>query len=479
MKKAMEHFQRGVAAVESKPMDSVSADREYGLGRALAPLGKLLEATAHLQSAFKYFESIKDAGRAVAVASNFFFAGRSSRSDILLEQALQMAEPDSVGAGRILSHIAGRKAYKNELTSAEQFFKKALHIATARKDPALEMCVLSSWADMEGRRDNEQGNYEKCLRVIELARIADDPLSVFRARASILQRFRRQGKFDDAEAHVKANSEIAERLHDRLFMVLASNENQQISLCRGDWRRARELGDRALALQVDAFGFFSYMMYGNRAYLEYETGNESEGSEILDRFFRLAQRIIAEDPDDSQMRGAIMSYVPHIARISGDYQWLDFAETAGKKVLSMPESHPNIARLARQGLGLIAVLRDDKKAAPEYYECLISDRVLIKPGIDHRQLLGMPPLQSRIEKRLGRLQAPIGEKPSYLDELTQREVEVLKLIAEGLTNQKIGDGLFISIRTVGTHVAHIFDKTGCANRAEAGVYAIRNGLAEG
>ena len=63
------------------------------------------------------------------------------------------------------------------------------------------------------------------------------------------------------------------------------------------------------------------------------------------------------------------------------------------------------------------------------------------------------------------------------DGLTQREVEVLRLVAAGKSNPQIGEELFISPRTVTTHVSNILNKINAANRAEATGYAVREGLA--
>jgi NarL family two-component system response regulator LiaR len=67
--------------------------------------------------------------------------------------------------------------------------------------------------------------------------------------------------------------------------------------------------------------------------------------------------------------------------------------------------------------------------------------------------------------------------PPTEDPLTEREVEVLKLVAQGLSNQDIADQLYISPRTVGVHVGHILDKLHLANRTQAALYALREGLA--
>jgi DNA-binding NarL/FixJ family response regulator len=59
--------------------------------------------------------------------------------------------------------------------------------------------------------------------------------------------------------------------------------------------------------------------------------------------------------------------------------------------------------------------------------------------------------------------------------LSPREQEVLRLVAEGLTSMQIGQQLFLSRRTVDTHLAAIFNKLGVENRAQAVAVAARDG----
>jgi DNA-binding CsgD family transcriptional regulator len=81
-------------------------------------------------------------------------------------------------------------------------------------------------------------------------------------------------------------------------------------------------------------------------------------------------------------------------------------------------------------------------------------------------------------ERLVRVHQP--EHPaSYPDGLSEREVEVIRLVAAGRSNQQIADELVISLNTVARHVSNIFGKTGVANRAEAASYAHRRGLVAG
>jgi two-component system, NarL family, response regulator LiaR len=62
------------------------------------------------------------------------------------------------------------------------------------------------------------------------------------------------------------------------------------------------------------------------------------------------------------------------------------------------------------------------------------------------------------------------------DQLTDREMDVLLCIGEGMTNQEISEDLFIGIKTVKTHVSNILSKLGVSDRTQAAVYANRNYL---
>jgi DNA-binding NarL/FixJ family response regulator len=67
--------------------------------------------------------------------------------------------------------------------------------------------------------------------------------------------------------------------------------------------------------------------------------------------------------------------------------------------------------------------------------------------------------------------ATTAEVAEVKDKLSPREVDVLRLLAAGRSNQQIADELVISLNTVRRHVSNIFDKTDVTNRAQAAVYA--------
>ena len=105
---------------------------------------------------------------------------------------------------------------------------------------------------------------------------------------------------------------------------------------------------------------------------------------------------------------------------------------------------------------------------------LIAGQTHLDPAIQLRlvtAVLDQPPPASATEP------AP-STRPDPPDELTPREVEVLKLIADGLSNAQIADKLVLSNATVKTHINRIFYKTGARDRAQAVRYAYQHGLAQ-
>jgi len=87
--------------------------------------------------------------------------------------------------------------------------------------------------------------------------------------------------------------------------------------------------------------------------------------------------------------------------------------------------------------------------------------------------------ENYLNPRLGaRLAAAPAEPSGPPDDLTEREVEILRLIALGHTNTEIAQQLFLSTRTVETHRAHIQQKTRRSTRAELVRYALEHGLVD-
>ena len=96
-------------------------------------------------------------------------------------------------------------------------------------------------------------------------------------------------------------------------------------------------------------------------------------------------------------------------------------------------------------------------------------------AVAHGESLLGPTIAQKVVRQFSAV--PKAQTPLY-DDLTPRELEVLKLIAEGLANREIAEELTISEKTVKNHINNIFSKLHINDRSQAILYAIRKGLAK-
>lgn len=94
----------------------------------------------------------------------------------------------------------------------------------------------------------------------------------------------------------------------------------------------------------------------------------------------------------------------------------------------------------------------------------------------HQVYAGETPLHPLVARRLVANLNPSRDEPRLIEILTNRELDILPLVAHGLTNQEISDQLGISYRTVGTHISHMIKKANVDNRTQLSRLALKQGL---
>jgi DNA-binding CsgD family transcriptional regulator len=139
---------------------------------------------------------------------------------------------------------------------------------------------------------------------------------------------------------------------------------------------------------------------------------------------------------------------------------------------------PELAWVCYEYAGLLDANPNTSLQKADYLErakSLLEEGLMVAEELDMKPLLKrMLSLQERTASRS--IEDRAKGASNYPDGLTQREVEVLRLIAAGRTNQQTADELFISVHTVIYHVRNIFSKTGVSNRVEAASYAVQHQL---
>ena len=154
--------------------------------------------------------------------------------------------------------------------------------------------------------------------------------------------------------------------------------------------------------------------------------------------------------------------------------------------LNMPggsslEAIPVLREEAAQTAVVVLTMQNDPSFARQALQAGALGFVLKEAADD--ELLGAIQLaaegETYLNPRLGaRLAAQPAEPAGPPDDLSEREVEVLRLIALGHTNSEIASRLYLSVRTVESHRAHIQQKTRRSSRAELVRYALEHGLVE-
>ncbi len=203
---------------------------------------------------------------------------------------------------------------------------------------------------------------------------------------------------------------------------------------------------------------------------------QAEGRRLWARYHR-----VAGDPDRAREQGTeavALATAPHqplallaahrlLGEIGTENSHWEEAESHLCASLALADA---CAAPFERALTLLALadLRAAEGKIPEATRLLAEVRAVGEP-------LGAAPLLARADALAARLAA----RPAAVDagpRLSAREVEVLRLVAAGRSNPEIAGALFVSPRTVTTHLTHIFAKLGVEGRAEAVALAVRRGL---
>jgi two-component system response regulator DegU len=137
----------------------------------------------------------------------------------------------------------------------------------------------------------------------------------------------------------------------------------------------------------------------------------------------------------------------------------------GVVILTMHEDQEYLMRALKVGANSYLVKDVDSQNLAEAIRAAKQGRPYLHPKLAGQALLEMArggePKQARDRDDVG---------------LTEREMEVLRLVAQGASNREIAAALFISEKTTKNHLTHIFEKIGVSDRTQAALWAVRRGV---
>lgn len=131
-------------------------------------------------------------------------------------------------------------------------------------------------------------------------------------------------------------------------------------------------------------------------------------------------------------------------------------------VFGLIESQPVIMRYIEAGVAGYSVADESFPALIEHIVAVHNQQAFLAPEVAAELMDRIADLSDKLSN--------VGIRPSHYEELTEREREILGLLAEGMSNQEIADRLIIGLGTVKNHVHNIFEKLHVNNRQDAAIY---------
>ena len=438
----------------------------------------------------------------------------------------------------MLGRIAGYD--DGDYEASQSAFSRALEIARRKDDPALELTTLAGESYVNMWHCRWQEILDKTPRAIDLARTVDDPAGELLALWGAIAAEIATGHREAAWWHVSEGIILAEKLRDRLLLCGTLYRVAWVAGSEGDWQTVRDVSDQGLELlPMDPrllatrtlveyqLGEFeqgaTYLQRSLEVMHQVEPGPTFEYASMAG-LIPLIGRITGEHGHQDAARstaeavfasGNALPLAARYARVGLALEAVDSGNEAlaaeqydalgslqGTFMPALSVSFDHLLGLMARTTGnpdrAMAHFEDALEfcrqagyrpelawSSCDYAEALIerdatgdSARAidLLDESMSIAGDLGMRPLSERAAAIKAVEESGPSRPPEFPAGLTQREVEVLRLISGGKTDREIGEELFISIKTVGNHVGNILNKTDSANRTEAASFANQHGL---
>jgi DNA-binding NarL/FixJ family response regulator len=519
---ALGYYERCFEIKNESSCDAVSA--RLHAGRAFAQYAMCLyqEANSSYRKAFECYEVLGDIDGMVSVVTSPI---RFFREDEWLERActvvVKRVRKGTAQYGSVQSNLSHFAFFRTgDYDTARSELQSVIDDAVARSDSATEMRALAHLGEVARESHHFEETVIAARRALEIARDLGDVDTELQMLLSLMNAYKRLG--DRLECvYLELFRVLAEKVGGRHNRFAAYLFSASFAIQRADLESAYEYQSKVMAIREPTS--YEWMIMAS---IERERGNLNEHARCMEHACGLLSR--------DKVNPTHISHLVRASYLTGDDRWSGIAKQHASDALEIAREteqakmYVATARawlfVASGGKAAATNLRDEMKISDSSLRALVmrthgdmesairnlrdgiedlrsrdhrlnenwatywlaetlldrgdpgdeeNARTIAREVIENTEQVGMVFLREKTEQLLRRIP---GGGAAYPGGLTEREVDVMRLVAEGLTNNGIGDKLFISPKTVGTHMKHIFAKIGVSNRTEASAYAIRNGL---
>jgi DNA-binding CsgD family transcriptional regulator len=512
--------------------DAITADptpaARFGLANALWWLGRVGEAIDEMEAAYAGFIRTGDVAAAVNVAVflsltyNANLGNRVASAGWASRAARLAADLDAPPLSAWVE--LARAATTDDPVTNEALSREALAVARTAGDRDLELCSLSTLGSAlvdQGRADEGTALLDEAMAG-SIGGEVTDPSTVVFTSCVLMQSCYRCADFPRIVQWVHVLERFVERYGCPYVHSTCRGHYGAVLVATGDWRRAEDELQTALGLAGRALPAVRAEVLAFLAELRLAQGRVDEATELLTGVEDqpavvpvLAAAQLAAGNDavavataerrraaamGRRLEGARLGEVVGEARLAaGDAERA--AEEARRLVEAGAETGCALIRARGERLLGRALARTGDPASRSHLEAALDDFARLEMPLEAartRLALARACHHERPEVAVSEGRAALGafedlgarrdadEAAAWLRDagvpvgrvaprgagtLTRREVELLGLLADGLSNPEIADRLYISRRTVEHHVASIFSKLGLRNRAEAAAFA--------
>ncbi|UCH58555.1 MAG: hypothetical protein JSV61_10075, partial [Anaerolineales bacterium] len=370
-----------------------------------------------------------------------------------------------------LSHVS-----EGELTTASQALEEARRCSVALSNPVAELEAIGILAEVQELQGRLHQAVETYRRILELAGERID-LSVLSAHYHLGIVLYEWYQLEEAQNHLETCLSLAQVIQHPEAGLMTSLWLARIALARGEYQRAEELV-HAIELEANQVTGTINAPYidGFLSMLRLSLNTTASQAVTYPEELSLPEEILA-----SSFLYQKLDYLNQIRLLTSLNRYIE-AETLAKRVLRVAESIGDtsviiqllaLKALILQGQGdttqaIVTLTLALQRGQPEDYTASFVDL-----GARMAELLRLAASQSIMPDYVARLLSLISEQdtlpqmpPRMVEPLSQRELEILRLVATGYSNQEIADQLVLAVGTVKKHLNNIYGKLGVQSRTQ-------------